>query len=113
MIETRQYGCLAQELVAGFLSNVFREGTVVFNFLQRTLAALETGVVCKVNGPHATLANAFSDFIAAAQYLPALEGWEQSSPFWAFWGTSVQNYFGVVLHRNAYMFMLYNYNILR
>src|SRR5512138_2504440 len=78
MIETRKNSCLAQKLIAGFFAYIFREGTIVFDFLQSTLATLETNIVCKVNGSHATLPNALADLIATAQYLPSLERREQS-----------------------------------
>jgi hypothetical protein len=77
MVKTRKNSGLAQELFAGLLSYIFREGVVVFDFLQGALASLETLVVGKVNGSHAAFSDAFSNFIAATQYLLILEGWEQ------------------------------------
>jgi hypothetical protein len=84
VIETRKDSCLAQKLVAGFFSDIFREGAIVFDFLQRTLAALEASIIRKINGSHAALANAFADLITTSQYLPTLERREQSSPFATF-----------------------------
>src|SRR5512138_499342 len=77
MVKTRENGCLAQELFAGLISYVFREGVVVFDFFQRALAALETGVVSEINGSHSALTDPLLDLIATAQYLPILQGWEQ------------------------------------
>jgi hypothetical protein len=91
MIETRKDGRLAQKLVAGFFSDFFREGAVVFDFLERALAAFETGIFGKVNGSHSTLSDPFLDPVTAAQHLPVFEGWEHSSPFadhLRFWQTN-------------------------
>ena len=82
MIETREDGCLAQELFAGLISDIFREGVVVLDLFQRALAALETDVIGEINGPHSTLTNPLADLITAAQYLPILQGWEQCFSFW-------------------------------
>ena len=84
MVETRENSSLAQELFAGFFSYVFREGAVIFDFLQRALTSLETGIVGKVDGTHAALTDPFPDLVAAAQYLPVLEGWEQLFSFWLY-----------------------------
>ena len=77
MIETREDRCLTQELLAGFTSDVFWEGTVVFDFLQCALAALKPGVIGEIDRAHPALTDPIADLITAAQYLPVLEGWEQ------------------------------------
>jgi hypothetical protein len=81
MIKTRENGCLAQELFASLISDIFRESAVVFDFLQRALAALEAGVIGEINGSHPALTDPFSDLITATQYLPSLEGWKQRFSF--------------------------------
>jgi len=82
MIKTRENGCLAQELFAGLVADIFREGAVILNLFQRALAALETNVVGEINGSHSALTNPLADLVAAAQYLPILQGWEQCFSFW-------------------------------
>src|SRR6266511_1165807 len=113
MIETRENSCLAQELVAGFISDFFREGAVVFDFFQRALAALETGVIGKINGSHSALTDPFTDLITAAQYLPVLEGWKQLFSFYDYLSMAIfrQIYFGVSSAQKR-IFMLYYYNLL-
>jgi hypothetical protein len=69
-------------LFAGFISYIFREGVIVLDFLQRALAALEPGVIGEINGAHSALTDPLADFIATAQHLPVLEGWEQCFSFW-------------------------------
>jgi hypothetical protein len=81
MVETRENGCLVEELLTGFSPDVFWESAVVFDFLERALAALETGVIGEINGAHSALTNPFSDLVAATQYLPSLEGWKQLFSF--------------------------------
>jgi hypothetical protein len=81
MIETREYSGLAKKLVAGLISNVLREGAIVFDFLQGTQASLESGILCEVNRAHPALADPLAYLIAAAQYLPVLERWEQCFSF--------------------------------
>jgi hypothetical protein len=76
MIETRKNSSLAKELFAGFASYFFREGAVVFDFLQGTLTSLEPRVIGKVNRTHAALTDPFTDLVAATQDLPVLQGWE-------------------------------------
>jgi hypothetical protein len=66
VIETREHSRLAQELIAGFISNFFREGAFIFDFLQRAFTAFEAGIVGKVNGTHAALPDPFTDLVAAA-----------------------------------------------
>ena len=82
MIEAREHCCLAQELVAGFISNIFRECAVVLDFFQRALAAFEPGIVREIDRAHPALSDPLTDLIAAAQYLPVLESWEQCFSFW-------------------------------
>jgi len=72
VIKTRENSRLTQELVAGFISYVLREGAVVFDFLQRALTTFETCIFGKVNGTHAALSDPLNDAVSAAQYLPAL-----------------------------------------
>src|SRR5688572_9122544 len=81
MVETRQHCCLAQKLIAGLIANIFRKGAVVLDFLQRALAALQSGVVGEIDRAHSALTDPLSNFIAAAQYLPVLKRWEQCFSF--------------------------------
>ena len=110
MVEARKHRCLAQELVAGFLSNIFWESAVVLDFLQRALAAFEPGVVGKVDRAHATLTDPITDLVAAAQDLPVLKGWEQCLSFgYSFMAMSLTD----LCRRSSAqkrVFMLYYYN---
>jgi hypothetical protein len=82
MIETREHGRLAQELVANFISNVFGESAVVLDLLQGAQAALESSIIGEIDRAHPALSDPLTDLIATAQHLPVLEGWEQSLSFW-------------------------------
>src|SRR5687767_4343305 len=103
VIETRKHSSLAQELLAGFISNFFREGTVVLNFLQRAFTTLEAGIIGQINGTHSALTDPFTDLVAPAQDLPAFEGWQHHSPFGTPLALRASDSFvsALVLHRNA------------
>ena len=111
MIETRKDRGLAQELVASLISNVFGESAVILDFLQRALAALESGIVCEIDRAHPALADPLADLITTTQHLPILEGWEQCFSFWVpeLWLCFRQICFGVSSAQKR-VFMLYYYN---
>src|SRR5512132_2440333 len=81
MIKARQDSGLAQELLTGFIANFFRESAVVFDLFQSTLSTLQASILGKINGSYSALTDSLTDLVAATQYLPILERWEQSSPY--------------------------------
>jgi hypothetical protein len=102
VVQARENCSLAQKLLAGFCSNSFRESAVILDFFQRALAALEPGVVGKIDRAHSALTDPIKDLVAAAQHLPVLDGWEQRfSLGLLIHNVSERSVSALVLHRNA------------
>jgi len=70
VIQTRQHGCLAQKLLAGFAHHFRGKRAVMFHFLQGALATFQPLVIGKVDAAHPTLPDHPADAVSAAQYIP-------------------------------------------